>query len=172
MSLIELSWTAKKKVFCPKKSQFGPKIAFLFILGQALPAHLVGGCGARAVSRKTPICFILPLFLVLSKNSWFWSWVFSMNMAWPGHLGLAGPSPFFLELPPGGDNLRTKILKHPLGLWSAGRERRDNLRIHSISYSSFWRPASLSVWQNNQVQIDWVDDMRGHERAALSKSNY
>ena len=59
---------------------------------------------------------ILPLFLLLSNNSWFWSWVFSMNMAWPGHQGLAGPSPFFLELPPGGDNLRTKILKHPT--WS------------------------------------------------------
>ena len=115
---------------------------------------------------------ILPLFLVLSKISWFWSWVFSVNMAWPGHQGLAGLSPFFLELPPGGDNLRTKILKHPLGLWSAGREGRDNLRIHSISYSSFWRPASLSVLQNDQVQIDWVDVMRGHERAALSKSNY
>ena len=43
----------------PKKSKFGPKMAFLFILGQALPAHLVGGCGARVVSRKTPIYFIL-----------------------------------------------------------------------------------------------------------------
>ena len=30
----------------------------LFILGQALPAHLVGGYGARAVSRKTPIYFM------------------------------------------------------------------------------------------------------------------
>ena len=42
----------------PKKAYFGAKMAFLFILGQALPAHLVGGCGARAVSRKTPIYFI------------------------------------------------------------------------------------------------------------------
>ena len=33
-------------------------MAFLFILGQALPAHLVGGCGARAVSLKTSIYFI------------------------------------------------------------------------------------------------------------------
>ena len=48
----------KIRIFCPKKSKFGPKMAFLFILGQALPAHLVGGCGARAVSRKTPIYFI------------------------------------------------------------------------------------------------------------------
>ena len=31
----------------------------MFILGQALPAHLVGGCGARAVSRKTPIYFMI-----------------------------------------------------------------------------------------------------------------
>ena len=47
----------KIRIFCPKKSKFGPKMAFLFFLGQALPAHLVGGCGARAVSRKTPIYF-------------------------------------------------------------------------------------------------------------------
>ena len=31
----------KIRIFCPKKSKFGPKMAFLFILGQALPAHLV-----------------------------------------------------------------------------------------------------------------------------------
>ena len=48
----------KIRIFCPKKSKFGPKMAFLFFLGQALPAHLVGGCGARAVSSKTPIYFI------------------------------------------------------------------------------------------------------------------
>ena len=46
------------RIFCPKRTQFCPKIAFLVILGQALLAHLVGGCGARAVSRKTPIYFI------------------------------------------------------------------------------------------------------------------
>ena len=53
----------KKRIFCPKTTKFGPKLAFLVILGQALPAHWVpcwwvGGCGARAVSRKTPIYFI------------------------------------------------------------------------------------------------------------------
>ena len=47
------------RIFCPKESKFGPKMAFLFILGQALAAHLVGDCGARAVSRKTPIHFII-----------------------------------------------------------------------------------------------------------------
>ena len=52
-------FSSKKKDFLPKKSKFGPKMAFLFNLGQALLAHLVGGCGARAVSRKTPIYFIL-----------------------------------------------------------------------------------------------------------------
>ena len=51
----------KIRIFCPKKSKFGPKMAFLFILGQALPAHSVGGFGARAVSRKTPIYFITNL---------------------------------------------------------------------------------------------------------------
>ena len=48
----------KIRIFCLKKSKFGLKMAFLFILVQALPAYLVGGCGARAVSRKTPIYFI------------------------------------------------------------------------------------------------------------------
>ena len=52
------------RIFGPKTTKFGPKLAFLVILGQALPAHfcpvvgLVGGCGARAISRKTPIFFI------------------------------------------------------------------------------------------------------------------
>ena len=57
----------KIRIFCPKKSKFGPKMAFLFILGQALPAHLVGGCGARAVSRKTPIYFIYIITETLKK---------------------------------------------------------------------------------------------------------
>ena len=37
------------------------RMANIGFLGQALPAHLVGGCGARAVSRKTPIYFIIIL---------------------------------------------------------------------------------------------------------------
>ena len=49
----------KNRIFCPKNSKFRPKMAFLFIFGHALLAHLVGGCGARAVSRKTTINFIL-----------------------------------------------------------------------------------------------------------------
>ena len=60
----------KIRIFCPKKSKFDPKMAFLFILGQALPAHLVGGCGARAVSRKTPIYFIVFVQLYLQFNYW------------------------------------------------------------------------------------------------------
>ena len=31
----------KIRILCPKPTKFGPKLAFLFILGQALPAHLV-----------------------------------------------------------------------------------------------------------------------------------
>ena len=42
------------------------------MLGQALPAHLVGGCGARAVSRKTPIYFIL--FIKQVWHKWLCSW--------------------------------------------------------------------------------------------------
>ena len=54
----------KKRIFCPKTTKFGPKLAFLVNLGQAMQAYSmpccgsVGGCGARAVSRKTPIYFI------------------------------------------------------------------------------------------------------------------
>ena len=43
-----------------RKRIFGPKLAFLVDMGQALPAHLVSGSGARALSRKTPIYFIHP----------------------------------------------------------------------------------------------------------------
>ena len=55
----------KKRIFCPKTTKFGPKLAFLVNLGQAMQAYLVpccgsvGGCGARAVSRKTPIYFMV-----------------------------------------------------------------------------------------------------------------
>ena len=55
----------KKRIFCPKTTKFGPKLAFLVNMGQVMQAHsvpcyagLVGGCRARAVSRKTPIYFI------------------------------------------------------------------------------------------------------------------
>ena len=54
----------KKRVFCSKTTKFGPKLAFLVDLGQAMQAYSmpccrsVGGCGARVVSRKTPIYFI------------------------------------------------------------------------------------------------------------------
>ena len=54
----------KKRIFCPKTTKFGPKLTFLVNLGQAMQAYSmpccgsVGGCGARALSRKTPIYFI------------------------------------------------------------------------------------------------------------------
>merc|ERR1712013_609995 len=57
--------SSKKRIFCPKTTKFGPKLAFLVDLGQAKQAFSVlccgsvSGCGARAVSRKTPIYFIL-----------------------------------------------------------------------------------------------------------------
>ena len=55
----------KKRIFCPKTTKFGPNLAFLVDMGQAMQVFrcpvggLVGGCGARAVSRKTPIYFII-----------------------------------------------------------------------------------------------------------------
>ena len=55
----------KIRIFGPKTSKFGPKLAFLVNLGQAMQAYSmpccgsVGGCGARSVSCKTPIYFII-----------------------------------------------------------------------------------------------------------------
>ena len=69
----------KKRIFCPKTTKFGPQLAFLVNLGQAMQAYSmlccgsVGGCGARAVSRKTPIYFMylsqLLIFIDLSTVS-------------------------------------------------------------------------------------------------------
>ena len=53
------------RISCPKTTKFGPKFAFLVNFGQAMQAYSmpccgsVGGCGARAVSRKTPIYFMI-----------------------------------------------------------------------------------------------------------------
>ena len=57
-------FSSKKKDFLPKNDQIWPKIGIRSIW--ARPCRLiqcpvggsVGGCGARAVSRKTPIYFI------------------------------------------------------------------------------------------------------------------
>ena len=50
----------KKRIFCPKTTKFSPKLAFLSIAG-SFGALLVGWLVvvARAVSRKTPIYFII-----------------------------------------------------------------------------------------------------------------
>jgi len=52
-------FSSKKGIFCPKTTQFGPKLAFLSIAG-SFGTLLVGWLVvvARAVSRKTPIYFI------------------------------------------------------------------------------------------------------------------
>ena len=63
-------FSSKKKDFCPKTTKFGQKLAFLVNLGQAMQAYSmpccwsVGGCGAWAVSRKTPIYFIYIFWLI------------------------------------------------------------------------------------------------------------
>ena len=60
-----LIFQVKKRIFCPKTTKFGQKLAFLVNFGQAMQAYSmpccgsVGGCGARAVSRKTPIYFMV-----------------------------------------------------------------------------------------------------------------
>ena len=62
---FDFSSKKKKKIFCPKTTEFGPKLAFFVNLGKAMQAYSmpcygsVGGCGARAVSRKTPIYFMI-----------------------------------------------------------------------------------------------------------------
>ena len=61
----------KIRIFLPKNNQiwlengifvhFGPGLAGSF-------GGLVGGCGARAVSRKTPIYFIIIISLIIQQN--------------------------------------------------------------------------------------------------------
>ena len=55
------------------------------ILGQALPAHLVGGCGARAVSRKTPIsvCLVGYVLIWFGRFGLVWSvWLGRFGLVW------------------------------------------------------------------------------------------
>ena len=55
-----LDISSKKSIFCPKTIKFGPKLAFLLIAGSF--DALLGGwlvVVAQAVSRKTPIYFII-----------------------------------------------------------------------------------------------------------------
>ena len=53
-------WVTKLLISPGKIRIFFPKLALLFILGRLIwcdVGGLVGGCGAQAVSRKTPIYF-------------------------------------------------------------------------------------------------------------------
>ena len=50
------------RIFCPKTTKFGPKLAFLFILGQALLAHLVPCCRlwrAGCISQDTYLLYLM-----------------------------------------------------------------------------------------------------------------
>ena len=62
-------FTSKKKDFLPKKDQIWPKIGIFGHFGPGFAASfgaLLVGCGARAVSPKTPIYFI---YYILSPRA-------------------------------------------------------------------------------------------------------
>ena len=65
------------RIFCPKTTKFGPKLAFLINLGQAMQAYSmpfcgsVGDCGARAVSHKTPIYFMIHHYFKPEHEKYF-----------------------------------------------------------------------------------------------------
>ena len=63
----------KIRIFCPKTSKFDLKFAFLPGLAGSFGALLVGWLVvvAQAVSRKTPIYFILSILFVYSLISFF-----------------------------------------------------------------------------------------------------
>ena len=66
MWVTKLLISPEKKDFLPKNDQIWPKIG-IFVncwLVWCPVGGLVGGCGARAVSRKTPIYFICILNLI------------------------------------------------------------------------------------------------------------
>ena len=50
----------KIRIFCPKTTKVGPKLALLVILYAV--GGLVGGCGSWAVTGKTPIYFMYLIF--------------------------------------------------------------------------------------------------------------
>ena len=63
---VSVTWISKLLLFpiniekWPKTAKFGPKYDFLgTFLASSFGALLVGGCGAWAVSRKTPIHFMV-----------------------------------------------------------------------------------------------------------------
>ena len=57
----------KKRIFCPKTTKFGPNFGiFVHCWLIWFPVGgLVGGCGAWAVSRKTPIYFIIIIIFII-----------------------------------------------------------------------------------------------------------
>ena len=70
-------WVTKLLISPVQKGFFAqkrPKLAFLVNLGQAMQAYSmpccgsVGGCGARAVSRKTPIYFMMMMVMARMIN--------------------------------------------------------------------------------------------------------
>ena len=82
----------KKRIFCPKKTQFGPKLAFLSIAG-SFGALLVGWLVvmALAVSRKTPNYFIILSWRgkYFFKEKIYTSDIFTSRKT---HLSKAGPT--------------------------------------------------------------------------------
>ena len=88
------------RIFCPKTTKFGPKLAFLINLGQAMQAYSmprcesVGGCGARAVSRKTSIYFIIIIMvndIIANPRSHYrynWQWDYVQKYAEAHHKNL------------------------------------------------------------------------------------
>ena len=46
MWVTAYDFSSKKRIFCPKTSKFGPKLAFLVNLGQAMQAYSVPCCGS------------------------------------------------------------------------------------------------------------------------------
>ena len=84
-------FSSKKRDFCPKTTKFGPKLAFLFILGQALPAHLVpcwwvgwwlwrAGCILQDTYLLSIECFWL-----VFKKSVFCKVARCIMRVWPDH---------------------------------------------------------------------------------------
>ena len=106
-------WVTKLLISPRKIRIFCPKLAFLFILGQLIwcpVGGLVGGCGVRAVSRKTPIYFMVmisfqefsnclfPLFATPDSNTISQEqWLSQMRTSTPRFLPRPPPSPELID---------------------------------------------------------------------------
>ena len=144
----------KKRIFCPKTTKFGPKLAFLVILGQALPAHLVGQKFVMTSPPCPPFASSPPLvhlsslevdmdqsdvcYLVIFVH---WnSWIFKNETSRQPARTSRQPAMIarFLSLRPASWSVRVPSKSH---VWVASRSQGTNVETKIFSFGCFFGPS-------------------------------